>query len=83
MKTIGSFLARFPQRELDLHRMWRRDESVRSICADHEDATEALHRWRTVGPPGTRQVLHYEALLAELEAEIIARLDTRNDPRRD
>ncbi|MAC80486.1 MAG: hypothetical protein CML66_20750 [Rhodobacteraceae bacterium] len=82
MKTFGSFLARYPRCELDLYRIWSTDEAIRSICADHAEATEALLRWRAAGSRGTRQVLHYEALLRELEAEALARLEKPNDIRR-
>lgn len=72
MEGCRSIAARFPERELEIHRAHVRDASFRSACAEHEKATAALSRFRE---QGDKRVREYEGILAELESEIFEMLD--------
>lgn len=69
-----SFLARWPQRELEIRRKCSQDAIFRSILADYEEARAALDHWRGA-EAADRRVEEYEELMEELEAELLARLD--------
>lgn len=75
MEEIRSLVARFPQRELDIRRRCARDAHFRSICADYEEATAALHHWQKVGKGEDRRVAEYAAFVEDLETEILDQLD--------
>ena len=80
MGEIRSILKRLPLRELEIRRLCALDTGFGSICADYEEASEALCYWQTVDEKGTRQpdiqvIGEYRELLGELEAEILTRLD--------
>lgn len=56
------------------------DAGFSSICADYEEAAEALRYWQTLidkggRKPDTRVIAEYQELIGELEAEILAWLD--------
>jgi hypothetical protein len=80
MEDIRSIVARFPRRELEIHRRCARDASFRSICTDYEEAATALRHWQKVANEGYRKkevdhmVEEYTNFLDELEAEILAHL---------
>lgn len=70
--TIHSILARFPEREFEVHRRFRQDPRFRSVCADYEEAAAALRHWQAVQLQ--HRVAEYRSFLGELEAEILAHL---------
>jgi len=74
VQSVASILARFPHRELDIRRRCAADRAFRAICADYDEAARALRRWREKGAEGVRQAGDYEALLEELESEILGHL---------
>ncbi len=56
------------------------DAGFSSICADYEEAAEALRYWQTLiekggRKPDTRVIAEYQELIGELEAEILGWLD--------
>ena len=71
--ALGVLVARFPALEFELHRRSARDPRFRAICADHAEAHAALLHWQAV-PGGLGRADEYRALVAELEAEILAQL---------
>jgi hypothetical protein len=68
-------VARFPDRELEIHRLYARDERFREICEDYEDASKALRHWEAAGSSGEAKAEDYRQIVAELEAEALAFLD--------
>jgi len=75
MEEIRSIVGRFPQRELDIRRRCARDPHFKSICADYEEATAALHHWQQVANDGDRRAAEYAAFVEELEAEVLDQLN--------
>lgn len=75
MPKLAHLLARFPDRELAIHRLLARDARFRELCEDFEDASKALQHWEAAGSTGEAKAEDYRALLAELEGEIRACLD--------
>jgi hypothetical protein len=78
MEDIRSIMARFPHRELEIHRRCIRDANFRSICSDYEEAATALCHWQKVAKEGVKnaeqRVEEYTSFLGELEAEILSHL---------
>jgi len=72
---LAYLLARFPDRELAIHRLLARDARFRELCEDFEDASKALQHWEAAGSGGEAKAGDYRALVAELEGELLARLD--------
>lgn len=75
-----SILERLPQRELEIRRLCTADSDFNSLCADYEEASEALRYWQTLiekggRKPDVRVIAEYQELIGELEAEILAWLD--------
>jgi hypothetical protein len=79
MENIRAIVARLPLRELDIRRRYARDEHFRSICGDYELAMEALRRWERVAKEGTQRTEEYTSFLGELEAEILAQLERKDN----
>jgi hypothetical protein len=79
MENIRAIVARLPLRELDIRRRYARDEHFRSICGDYELAMEALRRWERVAKEGTQRMEEYTSFLGELEAEILAQLEHKDN----
>ncbi len=71
MDGIGSIIARFPQRELEIWQRYIRDEQFRNICSDFEEMTAALHQFFEGDP----RIEEYKNFLGELEAEVLTHLD--------
>ena len=74
MRKIAALVERIPARELEVRRLYARDEEFRGICDDYLDAQEALRHWQVVERNETRAD-EYRRLAAEFEAEIVAFLD--------
>ena len=49
---IAAVVARFPERELEIHRQYARDPKFQEICEDYSDALVALRHWEGAGPAG-------------------------------
>lgn len=79
MNGIRALAKRFPKRELDIRRRCACDNHFAAICGDYEEAATALWHWRQAAGSGDRRVEEYEQLLAELEAEILAKLARGTD----
>ncbi len=80
MEDVRSILARFPQRELDIRRRCADDAHFRAVCRDYEEAAAALRYWQSVSSDYAPRVEEYRNFLVELEAEILARLETAQAP---
>jgi hypothetical protein len=72
---IAAVIARFPERELEIHRQYARDPKFEEICEDYGDALVALRHWEGAGPAGATRAEDYRRILEELEAEILGILD--------
>jgi hypothetical protein len=72
---LAHLLARFPDRELAIHRVFARDDRFRELCEDFEDASNALEFWEAAGSGGEVKAGDYRGLLAELEVELLERLE--------
>ena len=72
---IAAAVHRFPERELEIHRLHQHDPEFAAVCEDLADALAALEHWRAVGA-GAR-VEEYRDLVDELAAEVLAALDAR------
>jgi hypothetical protein len=79
MEQIFSIVERFPQREFEIRQRCARDDQFRSVCLDYQEAAAALRHWRKAAKEGDQRVAEYTHFLGELEAEILAQLDS---PRR-
>lgn len=75
MKDIRAIIARFPEREFQIRRCVASDAQFRSVCADYEEAAAALRRWQEAGDGKEGMTEEYSRFLAELEREILAKLD--------
>ena len=75
MAEMRSIVARYPERELDIRRLCARESGFRAVCRDYEEAVSALRHWQNVAGDVDGKVLDYANFLAELEAEILGRLN--------
>jgi len=81
MEGIRAIIGRYPERELDIRRLCRRDVEFMSICSDYGEAALALRNLQTTATSTADvRVNHYSTFLDELEAEILERL-SRSHPR--
>lgn len=67
MFRIGHTLARFPQHELSIRRLYRQDPAFRGICDDYEDAVSAAELWES---RGDARAADYHRLAQEVLVEI-------------
>ena len=71
-----SVVARFPEHELAIERLFRQSESFRSMCEDYADGADALRFWQAANDPkGALKVAELRDCLADLEAEILRALE--------
>jgi hypothetical protein len=75
MSAIGRLINRFPNHELSLRRLFAHSAEFRAICADYEEALAALHHWESASSSKAQE---YRDLAAELEMEILRKLDLPN-----
>ena len=75
MGEAHTFAARYPQRELEIHRLCSLDTEFRSACEDYEQASSALRYWQGRPDEAVSKIRDYENFLNELEIEILTRLD--------
>ena len=71
---------RFPARELEVRRLYARDEEFRCACEDYEEAMKALQHWECIERNAARAD-EYRQLADEIAAEIAARLDAASESR--
>ena len=77
MSHTSHVLERFPDHWSALSRLLRTDPDFRALCEDHGEAVAALARWRAMsGDQYATEIREFEALIAELEEEVLARLLT-------
>ena len=71
---VAAVVARFPERELEIHRH-ARDPKFEEICEDYRDALAELRHWEGAGPAGATRAEDFRRIRDELEAEILGILD--------
>lgn len=70
-------LDRFPGHAAAIRRLVLGSEPFRSVCEDYVLARDTLDRFRSRADAGERpEVTEYERLVAELEVELLALLDS-------
>lgn len=70
-------IERFPHRKTLIEREFARSDSFHTLCDDWLVCSDAFQRWRSVdGSLAQSRRSEYRALMAELEGEIAAWLDT-------
>jgi hypothetical protein len=82
LPKVAHLLARFPDCEFAIHRLYARDAAVRAICDDYEEAVTALRHWESADPTDAAKAEDYRQLADEIEAEIVAILDGARAGRR-
>jgi hypothetical protein len=75
LPTFAHLLARFPARELAIHRLHAREPEFRGLCNDYEEAVSALRYWETRKNVDEEKAGDFRRLAAEIEADIVAFLD--------
>ena len=65
-------LKRFPAFEANIRKLYREDDTFRTICEDYAECSDALQRWSRLqsGEAAVRK-REYADLLQDLEAEIL------------
>lgn len=74
MARLSALGEHFPTRELEIRRLFARDEEFRCACEDYEDAISAIQHWQRDENNAVR-VAEYRRLANEIAAEIAERLD--------
>jgi hypothetical protein len=70
-----SVVARFPEHELAIERLFRRSEPFRSMCEDYALGVDALRRLQSAAAPERETaIVELRHSLAEIEAEILSTL---------
>ena len=67
--------ARFPKRELAIHRLCAREPEFRGLCNDYEEAVTAFRFWEAPENVDRGKADDFRRLAAEIEADILAFLD--------
>lgn len=75
MRKLTAIVGRLPTHELAIHRLYVRDMSFRTICIDYEDAQHALQHWQSPATSSPRRAKQFRQILAELEAELLGRIE--------
>jgi hypothetical protein len=86
-KPATHIIKRFPEHELAIERLVRKNEDFRSMCEDYAVGVEALRRWeRATDPKRSARIAELRESLAELEEEMLEELKqeaaSRSDRRR-
>ena len=74
MEHLAALLNWFKARELEVRRLYARDDDFRCACEDFVVATNALFHWERDENNMVRAE-EYRTLANEIEAEILSRLD--------
>jgi hypothetical protein len=77
MPAVSRYVvARFPEHELVIERLFRQSESFRSMCEDYAEGVDALRSWEdSADSRAEAEMAELRDCLAELEAEILATLE--------
>ncbi len=70
-QEVVAVVNRFPDRELEIHRLLARDPDFGVVCEEYSDGQAALRHWQAQGAAGTARVKEYLEMIAELEVEIL------------
>jgi hypothetical protein len=71
--NLSALSKRLSLRELEVRRLYARDEGFRNTCDDYVVAVTALQRWES-DERNTKRAAEYRELAEEIAAEIVARL---------
>lgn len=74
MANLSDLLEQFPQRELEIQRLFARNPEFRGVCEDYEMAVKALRHWERVERNAVRAA-EYRQLMGEIADEITKLLD--------
>ena len=77
MSKLAAVARRFPERELEIHRLCLRDPEFLAACEDFADANAALDYWQAIGASAATRAGEYRALAEELAAVVVAALDAQ------
>lgn len=70
--SLFSIFKRFPDRTEPIKALFNNNESFKTLCGDYHRCAEALQYWKQSSDENARaRVREYEALLHELEEEIL------------
>lgn len=73
---LARIAAHFPGSELALHELARSDPVFRDLCAEYQLALSSLAGFTARGDAAARpEITEYRAIIAELEREILRRLE--------
>lgn len=75
MALPSTLIARWPDREFEIRRLFKSDEEFQTVALDLEEAMEALARWRRIAVETDPRVREFEAMVRDLEEEALRRLD--------
>jgi hypothetical protein len=75
-KPATHVIQRFPEHELAIERLVRKNEDFRSMCEDYAVGIEALEHWeRATDPKRGARIAELRESLAELEEEMLEALE--------
>ena len=83
MTKLAAAVGRFPERELEIHRLCLRDPEFLTVCEDFADAHTALEHWRGMGASAAGRAEEYRALVEELAAVVLVALDRQRCSKHD
>jgi hypothetical protein len=70
--SLFSIFKRFPERKETIKVLFKNNESFKTLCEDYRRCAEALHHWnQSLDEDAPARTREYEALLRELEEEIL------------
>ena len=70
--SLFNILERFPERMEEIKALFKNNESFKTLCEDYRQCAEALQHWnQSLDKDAPARVREYEALLCELEEEIL------------
>ena len=70
--SLFSIVERFPERMKPIKALFKTSESFKTLCDDYRQCADALRHWKqSLNENAPARVREYEALLRELEAEIL------------
>ena len=75
LPSLDRLLDRYPEHELAIRRLFRREPEFCAVCDDYDAVCRALEHWQTRDEPVPERIAEYRRMLVELEAEALAFLD--------
>ncbi|MGB5883448.1 MAG: hypothetical protein WBD61_06185 [Desulfobulbales bacterium] len=71
---------RFPSHRETIKHLFKRDKTFQTLCSDYQKCSKALHHWnKSDVREASQRREEYEALLSELESEILLILNNDNN----